>query len=95
MPAGSATPAGTVLLNSPDSLQGLAVAAEGYRFVDWSGDLSGSKNPQSITIDKPRSTTANFVAVAPFPWQWVVIGIAGASLIAFLAYFLRGELSKR
>jgi uncharacterized repeat protein (TIGR02543 family) len=73
----------------------LAVAAEGYRFVDWSGDLSGSDNPRTITIDTPRSITANFVAVAPFPWQWVVIGIAGASLVAFLAYFLRSELSKR
>jgi hypothetical protein len=73
----------------------LAVAGKGYRFVDWSGDLSGSDNPQSITIDQPRTITANFVATNPFPWQWVVIGIAGASLVAFLAYFLRSELSKR
>jgi parallel beta-helix repeat protein len=37
-----------------------ADAAEGYAFDYWSGDLSGSNNPNNITMDSPKSVTANF-----------------------------------
>ena len=37
-----------------------ATANEGYTFKGWSGDLSGSTNPESITMDADKHVTANF-----------------------------------
>ncbi|HMB42010.1 MAG TPA: hypothetical protein VKM37_08495, partial [Balneolaceae bacterium] len=37
-----------------------AVADEGWRFVEWEGDLQGSENPQQITVDEAKSVTAVF-----------------------------------
>jgi uncharacterized repeat protein (TIGR02543 family) len=37
-----------------------AAANTGYDFVNWSGDLSGSNNPEIITMDGDKSVTANF-----------------------------------
>jgi surface protein len=34
--------------------------AEGWEFVEWQGDLTGTANPQQITIDEPREVTAVF-----------------------------------
>lgn len=36
--------------------------AEGYTFVEWKGDLSGTENPQQITIDQAKEITAVFEA---------------------------------
>jgi hypothetical protein len=38
-----------------------AVADSNYVFSHWSGDLSGSTNPATITINQPSSVTAHFV----------------------------------
>lgn len=35
----------------------------GYTFNGWSGDLTGTANPATITLDKNKSVTANFKAV--------------------------------
>lgn len=37
-----------------------AVPTSGWRFVEWQGDLSGSANPITITIDGNKSITAVF-----------------------------------
>lgn len=37
-----------------------AVPDEGWEFVEWQGDLSGSANPNTITINGNRSVTAVF-----------------------------------
>ncbi|MDZ7720714.1 MAG: hypothetical protein U5K72_17990 [Balneolaceae bacterium] len=37
-----------------------AVPAGGWKFVEWQGDLTGSDNPQTITMDGPKSVTAVF-----------------------------------
>jgi uncharacterized repeat protein (TIGR02543 family) len=48
-----------------------ATPATGYAFANWSGDASGSTNPLTITVNGPKSITANFlgypvnVAVSP------------------------------
>ena len=34
--------------------------ADGYRFVEWQGDVTGSDNPAQITIDDPKEVTAVF-----------------------------------
>jgi alpha-tubulin suppressor-like RCC1 family protein len=41
-----------------------ASPSSGYAFFNWSGDLSGPANPQTLTMSQPHSATANFEAVA-------------------------------
>lgn len=75
---------GTVDVSSPLSSGGYAtgteitieaIASKGYKFKHWSGDLSNSDNPTSITVDSPRTVTATFVKESAFPWWWVIIGV--------------------
>ncbi len=40
-----------------------AVAADGWTFLGWSGDLSGSANPTSIIMDGDKVVTATFVPI--------------------------------
>ena len=49
-------PAGTVVTLS-------ATAGAGFRFVNWSGDLAGTANPATITMNANRSVVANFAQV--------------------------------
>ncbi|MCX5714133.1 MAG: hypothetical protein NT033_04860, partial [Candidatus Omnitrophica bacterium] len=37
----------------------------GYSFTSWSGDLTGSVNPASITLNANKTVTANFISQAP------------------------------
>lgn len=37
-----------------------ASAASGYEWAGWSGDASGTTRPVSVTMDAPKSVTANF-----------------------------------
>ena len=47
-----------------------AIPNRGYEFGSWSGDLSGSTNPTTITMNGNKSVTANFAVfngdVAPW-----------------------------
>ena len=52
-----------------------AIASKGYKFKSWSGDLSGSDNPTSISVDSPKTLTALFVKESGFPWWWIIVGI--------------------
>jgi hypothetical protein len=38
-----------------------ASAFLGYEFGNWSGDLTGTDNPHDLTMDSPKSVTANFI----------------------------------
>jgi hypothetical protein len=42
------------------TVQLTATPAEGYHFSSWSGDLTGTANPASMTMDGNKSITANF-----------------------------------
>jgi Big-like domain-containing protein/List-Bact-rpt repeat protein len=55
---GSITPGGW--LDSGSSVTITAAAAAGYGFTGFSGDLSGTTNPNSVTMDGARTVTANF-----------------------------------
>lgn len=37
-----------------------ATPAEGWQFVKWTGDITGSENPAQITVDNPKEVTAVF-----------------------------------
>jgi hypothetical protein len=51
----SYVPGTVVTLEAKDEL--------GYRFVSWSGDVSGNENPITITMDGDKSISANFEEV--------------------------------
>jgi uncharacterized repeat protein (TIGR02543 family) len=51
-------PAGPYACN--DSVTITATPNTGWGFTNWSGDLSGSDNPENITMDGPKSVTATF-----------------------------------
>ncbi|MBN1281141.1 MAG: InlB B-repeat-containing protein [Candidatus Thermoplasmatota archaeon] len=58
---------GSVLINpdlpqypSGTSVELTAVAAPGWQFNHWSGDLSGSTNPDTIIMDSNKTITAHF-----------------------------------
>jgi uncharacterized repeat protein (TIGR02543 family) len=40
-----------------------AVPATGYQFTGWSGDLTGTMNPATITMNSAKTVTANFTAI--------------------------------
>ncbi|MEP2026583.1 chondroitinase-B domain-containing protein, partial [Reichenbachiella sp.] len=61
---------GEINLNPPSgfyasgtSVIATAVIVNGSQFTGWSGDLSGTTNPQTITIDGNMDITANFTEV--------------------------------
>jgi len=61
-----ATPSGypnTTTWTCVEEVKVNAVAAGGYIFVNWSGNLSGSVNPSNITMNGDKSVTAHFSAV--------------------------------
>jgi len=47
----------------------------GYSFSHWSGDLSGSGNPETITMDADKTITANFV---PNEYKLTLLKINGS-----------------
>ncbi|MGH7451175.1 MAG: FlgD immunoglobulin-like domain containing protein, partial [bacterium] len=55
-PPGGAYDAGTVVTLTPQS------GAADFQFSGWSGDLSGSANPATITMNAPKSVTATFTS---------------------------------
>ena len=42
-----------------------ATPAAGYAFSGWSGDLTGTTNPATVTMDDDRTVTAVFAALGP------------------------------
>jgi len=66
----------------------VATAAEGYRFVNWTGDVGTVANRSSatttITMSGHYSVSANFESVRVFPWWWIVIGVVVIGVVVFL-----------
>ncbi len=50
----------TGLYDENTQVQLTAVPENGWQFVGWSGDLSGSLNPESLTMDGNKGVTATF-----------------------------------
>jgi len=47
-----------------------ATAATHWSFDSWSGDVSGSTNPETITMDADKTVTANFVTEPSFDYAF-------------------------
>jgi uncharacterized repeat protein (TIGR02543 family) len=58
--AGSVSPSGGTF-DSGTTVSLTAILAPGYRFFQWTGDLTGSSNPAQITMDGDKSVTAVFI----------------------------------
>lgn len=56
-----------------------ATPAAGYQFVSFSGDLTGSTNPQPIVMNGPKFVSANFAAVVPMLSASVINKSGGAA----------------
>jgi len=58
---GSVTPESGGWYDSGTLVSCNATPGAGYGWVEWSGDLTGTKNPKNVTMDAPKSITANFI----------------------------------
>jgi uncharacterized repeat protein (TIGR02543 family) len=57
---GSVTPNGTIWQDANSLVYLSASLNAGYIFTGWSGNLTGSENPVTVTMNAPKSITANF-----------------------------------
>ena len=57
-----------------------AVPAAGYTFSSWSGNLTGSTNPTTITMDGNKSVTANFTALPTYTLTTSVLPASSGSV---------------
>jgi uncharacterized repeat protein (TIGR02543 family) len=46
-----------------EQVQLTAVPSPGWRFVQWSGDLTGTNPVATLTIDGPQAITATFAPI--------------------------------
>ncbi len=53
-----------------------ALPAEGYNFTGWSGGLTGSENPDSLTMSSDTSVTATFTEIPPVQYT-VTTSVSG------------------
>lgn len=60
---GSVSPSGMTTYASGVSVEITATPAAGYRFDYWSGDISGSQNPTTITMNSNKTVSAHFRAI--------------------------------
>ncbi len=51
----------------------------GYVFSGWSGDLTGTTNPATLTMNANKSVTANFTAVSPITYTLTVSAMNGTA----------------
>jgi hypothetical protein len=73
---GTVSPSGTNWYNKDQTLNVSATPNSGYSFTSWSGIISGTANPVPVTMDGPKSGTANF-AVIPSPGTLAVTPSGG------------------
>lgn len=59
---GASPSSGDGYYSSGQSVQLTATPNSGYQFSNWTGSVSGTSNPLSVTMNGPRSQTANFTA---------------------------------
>lgn len=68
-----------------------ATAADGWSFVGWSGDLTGTANPATVTITGERSITATF-AQALHTLTTATVGNGAITISPAKAQYAAGEV---
>lgn len=68
------------MYDSLDVVTLTAIADSGYVFSGWSGDLSGSNNPESILMDTSKNVTATFTELPKYTLTLDTVGSGGVSL---------------
>ncbi len=68
-----------------------AVPSSGWSFVQWSGDLTGAANPQSLSMVGPRSVTATF-AVSTYALDVTVAGSGSVTKVPNQALYNHGTI---
>ncbi|MBP7866206.1 MAG: lamin tail domain-containing protein [Acidobacteria bacterium] len=63
--SGSVSPAGTTVQAEGAIVPVTAIPGSGYAFDHWSGDLSGSANPGSVTMNGNKTVHAHFIEYTP------------------------------
>jgi uncharacterized repeat protein (TIGR02543 family) len=58
--------------NSGATVELTATPAAGFQFSGWSGSLTGTTNPATITMDGNKSVTATFTAIPPTQYTLTV-----------------------
>jgi uncharacterized protein (TIGR03437 family) len=77
----TASPASTDgYYNSGTQVQLTAKANPGYQFANWSGDLTGSANPQPLTMSAARSVTATFISAPVNPVQIAKVNVVAGGV---------------
>ncbi len=78
------TGSGTVTVNPTggsyaplSSVTATAVPATGYKFSNWSGDMSGATNPITVKMLSSRILTANFVVKGYVPQYTLTVSVSG------------------
>jgi hypothetical protein len=74
----------------------VAEPAEGFRFLEWTGDVSTvadvNSGITSIIMDGDYDIMAGFDPVpdsSAFPWWWILIGLVIAGLLAYFLWWRR------
>ena len=79
---GTVNPPGLNWYTSGQGVSILATANTGYSFSGWAGGLSGSTNPVSLTMDGPKSITANYTQTLPPPVQYsLTVNVIGSGTV--------------
>jgi len=76
---GSVSPGGLYDTDSPVVLE--AVPAPDYKFVSWSGDVSGTEPVVTVTMDADKEVTANFAATVQEIVDIMPQGISGSAVV--------------
>jgi len=81
---------GTFTYDQGTGVNLVAEAEEGYRFVNWSGDVGAIANVDAastvITMNDNYSVTANFEEIPSINWP-LIVGIIGAVVVVGLVIF--------
>jgi len=68
------------MYDSLDVVTLTAIADSGYVFIGWSGDLSGSNNPESILMDTSKNVTATFTELPKYTLNLDTVSSGGVIL---------------
>jgi hypothetical protein len=66
--------------NAGDVVSVSATAASGYSFSSWGGDLSGTSNPQSVTVTRDMNITAYFAQMTTGSYTIAVTSPTGGTV---------------